>query len=646
MADVFISYARSTAEQAKMVAEALQAAGYDVWRDDALPAHRAYSEVIEEQLRAAKAVVVVWSADAAKSQWVRAEANVAREAGTLVQLTVDGATPPLPFNEIQCAALTGWKGQVDAPGWRKVAASVAELAGAATQQPASAPARAAGPRIPPRLLWGGAAAVLCIAIVAAGLTLLNPFARPQKPQVRIANFDVLSSGLSPTVGSSLREELLAAFRTDDVLPVVEDLHAPSSSDDRPVVLSGSVRDMGGSLRFTMHLVDQRTGADLWTHSIDRPTQSGVDAPRQIAALTSLSIRCALSGLPSYKGRLPNEAISAYFKLCDDEDDSTLSASANDARRLTEAAPNYSASWSALAILDGYIANTADGMRASAQARAEGQAAAKKALGLDPLNSEAYQAQALLLEVSDFAGREVLFQKSLTVRPTDCGCEHERYGAFLERVGRIRDALAQYQRAAETLALGAEEKDAVARAQYMLGQTDDADQTAAAAQALAQDDFPAWVLNVETAAWTHRYDQAITTLKAQQHGFDPADKTALIAGFEALKSADAGKMSAAADALRSLSRDKKTNNKLVVRELSALGRADDALAAAARLITERPDTRGILFEPSFAPSRRLPAFAALVARLGLVDYWRTSGHAPDFCGEADAPALCAAISRRN
>lgn len=62
-----------------------------------------------------------------KSQWVRAEADLAREAGKLVQLRIDGALLPLPFNQIQCADLTDWSGDADAPGWRKVTASIAEL---------------------------------------------------------------------------------------------------------------------------------------------------------------------------------------------------------------------------------------------------------------------------------------------------------------------------------------------------------------------------------------------------------------------------------------------------------------------------------------------------------------------------------------
>src|ERR1700749_1162793 len=105
--DVFISYARPSEEEAHRISQLLRAAGFSVWRDDELPAHRAYSDVIEERLRSAKAVVVLWSTESGKSHWVRAEADSAREAGTLVPATLDGVLPPMPFNQIQCADLKG-----------------------------------------------------------------------------------------------------------------------------------------------------------------------------------------------------------------------------------------------------------------------------------------------------------------------------------------------------------------------------------------------------------------------------------------------------------------------------------------------------------------------------------------------------------
>src|SRR5271154_5344923 len=129
MSDVFISYARSTARQAQQVAEALRGLGYGVWIDDDLPAHRTYSRVIEEQMTAAKAAVVIWSADAVQSEWVLSEANRAREDRKLVQVTTDTSRLPMPFDTIQCADLAGWTGDTGTPGWRKVVDSISDLVG-------------------------------------------------------------------------------------------------------------------------------------------------------------------------------------------------------------------------------------------------------------------------------------------------------------------------------------------------------------------------------------------------------------------------------------------------------------------------------------------------------------------------------------
>src|SRR5207237_9418370 len=102
---------------------------------------------IEARLREAKAVLVMWSKDAVTSRWVPAEADLAHRAGTLIQVTLDGATPPLPFNRMQCVRLPGWNGDLSAPGWRKVAAGVADLVGAREALP---PAANAAPAAAPK----------------------------------------------------------------------------------------------------------------------------------------------------------------------------------------------------------------------------------------------------------------------------------------------------------------------------------------------------------------------------------------------------------------------------------------------------------------------------------------------------------------
>lgn len=140
MADVFISYARSTAKIARAAADALAKEGLSVWFDQDLPAGRAYADVISERLDEAKAVLVLWSKEAVASHWVRSEADRARARGTLIQASVDGSAPPMPFDQIQCADLARWRGNANAPVWRKLCADIAELvhgSGAAAQPPAA-----------------------------------------------------------------------------------------------------------------------------------------------------------------------------------------------------------------------------------------------------------------------------------------------------------------------------------------------------------------------------------------------------------------------------------------------------------------------------------------------------------------------------
>ena len=250
LANVFISYARSSEEQAKRVGEALRDAGYSVWRDDELPAHRAYSDVIEERLKSAKAVVVLWCADSGKSHWVRAEADAAREAGTLVQATLDSALPPMPFNQIQCADLKDWKGDTSSPGWRKLEASVAALVRGTAHESDERPT------------GGGAQAVRASVCV---LPFVNMSGEAEQ--------EYFSDGISEDITTDLSKvsalEVVArntAFsfkgQNPDVQEVAKQLNVSH-------VLEGSVRKAGSRVRINAQLIDGGTGKHLWADRFDR-----------------------------------------------------------------------------------------------------------------------------------------------------------------------------------------------------------------------------------------------------------------------------------------------------------------------------------------------------------------------------------------
>jgi hypothetical protein len=145
MVDVFISYSRDNQAMVRRLAEAVKAEGYSIWWDDELPPHLAYGDVITEKIGSARAAIVVWSQSAAASEWVRAEADVARNQKKLIQTSIDGHSPPLPFNQIQFAAIGDWQGEADHPGWRKVKESLAALCGPGDARPPAYPMPAGPP---------------------------------------------------------------------------------------------------------------------------------------------------------------------------------------------------------------------------------------------------------------------------------------------------------------------------------------------------------------------------------------------------------------------------------------------------------------------------------------------------------------------
>src|SRR6188474_2980496 len=81
--DIFLSYNREDAGEAKAFADAFAREGLEVWWDQTLRSGETYDEVTEAALRGAKAVVVLWSPRSVASHWVRAEATIAHRAKTL-----------------------------------------------------------------------------------------------------------------------------------------------------------------------------------------------------------------------------------------------------------------------------------------------------------------------------------------------------------------------------------------------------------------------------------------------------------------------------------------------------------------------------------------------------------------------------------
>lgn len=96
MADVFISYSSKHRDLTEKLAAVLGKEGYSVWWDYDLESWGSYQKQIDAALQAATVVVVIWSAGAATSTYVLAEANKALNARKLA----NARAPDFPVSAV------------------------------------------------------------------------------------------------------------------------------------------------------------------------------------------------------------------------------------------------------------------------------------------------------------------------------------------------------------------------------------------------------------------------------------------------------------------------------------------------------------------------------------------------------------------
>ena len=125
--DIFISYCSEDRNVARRFAQRFVDEGFTVWWDAALHSGETFDEVIESALKAAKAVVVLWSPRSVSSRWVRAEATLADRRNKLAPVTIEPCDRPIIFELTHTADLTRWKGDAADPTWRSLVKDVHRL---------------------------------------------------------------------------------------------------------------------------------------------------------------------------------------------------------------------------------------------------------------------------------------------------------------------------------------------------------------------------------------------------------------------------------------------------------------------------------------------------------------------------------------
>lgn len=129
MSDIFISYAHEDREWVRRLAARLEALGWSVWWDPVIPTGRSFRQVIDEALREARSVVVVWSAESIQSDWVIEEAQDGKDRGVLFPVFRHRVPPPRGFRLVQGADLSQWVGEDRDSGFQNLVRDLAALIG-------------------------------------------------------------------------------------------------------------------------------------------------------------------------------------------------------------------------------------------------------------------------------------------------------------------------------------------------------------------------------------------------------------------------------------------------------------------------------------------------------------------------------------
>lgn len=207
MADVFLSSSSKDRVRIERVARALVAAGHTVWWDRDVPVGSDFSEEIQREIAAAKAVVVCWSEASCASKWVRDEAAYARDRDKLIPIVIEPVEAPLGFRQIQTLDFTLWKGDSASPAFATLDAAIRRMGGLAAIVP-GARAGVAESASRARKQTIAIAAVAAAALVVVGFLALR-MDRSPPPQEIARTGQLLDPALAALERSPRPEERMA-----------------------------------------------------------------------------------------------------------------------------------------------------------------------------------------------------------------------------------------------------------------------------------------------------------------------------------------------------------------------------------------------------------------------------------------------------
>src|SRR6478672_9882377 len=433
MARVFLSYAREDADAAKELADALGRAGHEVWWDQHIQGGSRFSRAIDQALKDAEAVIVLWSSRSVESAWVQDEAAEGRDGGRLVPVIIDACKPPLGFRQFQSVDLSRWTGGEGTELQSLLAAIESTVVPAESESAKTAAPKAAAPD----------QFSICV------LPFVNMSHDPEQ--------EYFSDGITEDIITDLSKVsalLVIARNTAFTFKgKVMDVKDVARALEVTHVLEGSVRKAGDRVRITAQLIDAATGGHVWADRYDRDLTDIFAIQDEISKAIVAALRVRL--LPAEKRAIETRGTASVdaYNLYLMARQHWINGSFGDIRReetivrickqAVSIDPDYAEAWALMALAQSQL-------RLWHARDVDALPAAERALSINPNLAEARCVKAHVLEEQG-KEEEAIAEVETALRLDPDSWEANREAArLLFRQGRSRDAIPFFEKAAAVM----------------------------------------------------------------------------------------------------------------------------------------------------------------------------------------------------
>lgn len=488
-------------------------------------------------------------------------------------------------------------------------------------------------KISVRFLRKGLALPVLVLLLALAAGAFIIWQQPQSDAVSVAVVPATSSAESRALAEGLTTKLGTMQIVSEARARLLDV---ARAKDAQLRFSVRASPQGSGMPTNVVLLNKRAEL-LWSKDFQSPPAHSGALEDQIAYAAGKVLECDIesqAGEPKLNAQLAKLYLNGCASLVD-ANESSIRDLSRLFEQITRSAPGFQPAWRKALMLETTILDWYDRTDADKQnAREFAQAAAK----LNPSLPELDVLKSALLPTNDISGRMNLVKGAYNRAPAD-GPIGDYYAVLLIRTGRLYEGVTAARKAVRADPLAPAYRGTLIMSLATAGRIAEAQEELRQAEALWPDSA---ALKEVHYTLSLRFTDPRMAIRLRDSGQVMPSSAPWQGSFLAARAerTPANVERALRDSRAMYASDWRWISH-TAQTFGEFGRDDELFAIL--LNWDRPDSADfvtdVIFRPPLHNFRRDPRFLRVAQRLGLLEYWRSSGKWPDFCSESDLPYDC-------